>query len=84
MKLMDIFNTFKYRVLICAVQRKNEVIIPRGDFILQAGDRIHVTAPRGVLVDFMKKLKIYKHRTKDIMITGGGHTPLKAQHLNNQ
>ena len=23
MKLMDIFNTFKYRVLICAVQRKN-------------------------------------------------------------
>ncbi len=72
MKIMDIFKTFSTKILICAVQRKNEVIIPRGDFTLQAGDRIHITAPRGVLVSFMKKLKIYKHRTKDIMITGGG------------
>ncbi len=72
MQLTDIFNKFDVRILVCAVQRKNEVIIPRGDFTLQAGDRIHVTAPRGVLVDFMKKLKIYKHRTKNIMIIGGG------------
>ena len=72
MKIMDIFKAFSTKILICAVQRKNEVIIPRGDFTLQAGDRIHITAPRGVLVSFMKKLKIYKHRTKDIMITGGG------------
>lgn len=72
MKLMDIFNTFKYRVLICAVQRKNEVIIPRGDFVLQQGDKIHITAPRGVLVKFMKQLGIYKHSTKNIMIIGGG------------
>lgn len=72
MKLMDIFSVFNIKVLICAVQRKNEVIIPRGDFVLKAGDKIHITAPRGVLVSFMKKLKIYKHRTKDIMIIGGG------------
>ncbi len=72
MQIMDIFKKFNTKVLICAVQRKNEVIIPRGDFILQAGDRIHITAPRGILVSFMKQLKIYKHRTKDIMITGGG------------
>mgnify|MGYP003287712518 FL=1 len=72
MQLTDIFNNFDVKILVCAVQRKNEVIIPRGDFVLQSGDRIHVTAPRGVLVSFMKKLKIYKHRTKDIMIIGGG------------
>ncbi len=72
MQLTDIFNKFDVKILVCAVQRKNQVIIPRGDFILQAGDKIHVTAPRGVLVSFLKKLKIYKHRTKDIMIIGGG------------
>lgn len=72
MPLTDIFSTFNIRILVCAVQRKNEVIIPRGDFVLKAGDKIHITAPRGVLVSFMKKLKIYKHRTKDIMIIGGG------------
>lgn len=72
MQLTDIFNKFDVKILVCAVQRKNEVIIPRGDFILKAGDKIHATAPRGVLVDFMKKMKIYKHRTKNIMIIGGG------------
>ncbi len=72
MQLTDIFDKFNVKILVCAVQRKNEVIIPHGDFVLKAGDRIHITAPRGVLVNFMKKLKIYKHRTKDIMITGGG------------
>ncbi len=72
MQLTDIFNKFDVKILVCAVQRKNEVIIPRGDFILQAGDKIHVTAPRGVLVSFLKQLKIYKHRTRDIMIIGGG------------
>lgn len=72
MKLTDIFNRFNVKILVCAVQRKNEVVIPNGDFTLKAGDRTHITAPRGVLVNFMKKLKIYKHRTKDIMIIGGG------------
>lgn len=72
MQLTEIFNKFDVKILVCAVQRKNEVIIPRGDFILQTGDKIHVTAPRGVLVSFFKQLKIYKHRTKNIMIIGGG------------
>ncbi len=72
MQMTDISNKFGLKILVCAVQRKNEVIIPRGDFVFQSGDRIHITAPRGVLVSFMKKLKIYKHRTKDIMIIGGG------------
>ena len=72
MQLSEIFNAFGIKILICAVQRKDEVVIPHGDFTLKVGDRIHITAPRGVLVSFMKKLKIYKHRTKDIMIIGGG------------
>ncbi len=72
MPLTDIFNKFNVKVLVCAVQRKNEVIIPRGDFVLKVGDKIHVTAPRGVLVSFFKQIKIYKHRTKNIMIIGGG------------
>lgn len=68
----DIFDRFKIKILICAVQRKSEVYIPRGDFVLKAGDKIHITAERGDLVKFLKKLGIYKHRTKNIMIIGGG------------
>lgn len=72
MALTDIFSAFKTKILVCAVQRKSDVFIPRGDFVLKSGDKIHITAPRGELVRFMKKLGIYKHRTKDIMIIGGG------------
>ena len=38
MQMTDIFNKFGIKILVCAVQRKNEVIIPRGDFIFKAGD----------------------------------------------
>lgn len=72
MMISDILKEFKTKILICAVQRKSDVFIPRGDFVLKSDDRIHVTAPRSELVKFMKKLGIYQHRTKNIMIIGGG------------
>ncbi len=71
-QIMDIFSSYKTKVLICAVQRGNDVYIPRGDFVLQSGDKIHITATRTALISFMKEAKIYKHRTKNIMIIGGG------------
>lgn len=72
MMISDILKEFKTKVLICAVKRNSEIFIPRGDFVLKLGDKIHVTAPRDELVRFMKKLGIYRHRTKNIMIIGGG------------
>lgn len=72
MMISEILKEFKTKVLICAVKRDSDVFIPRGDFVLKSGDKIHVTAPRDELVKFMKKLGIYQHRTKNIMIIGGG------------
>lgn len=63
---------FKSRVLICAVQRGEEVYIPNGNFTLQAGDRIHITSKRSDMIAFMKELGIYRHRTKNVLISGGG------------
>ncbi len=63
---------FKSRVLICAVQRGEEVYIPNGNFTLQAGDRIHITSKRSDMITFMKELGIYRHRTKNVLISGGG------------
>lgn len=71
-QLMDIFRSYKTKVLICAVQRGNKVYIPRGDFVLKSGDKIHITATRTALIAFMKEAKLYKQRTKNIMIIGGG------------
>lgn len=72
MALLDIQKKFRVKVLVCAVQRGTDVIIPRGDFILKSGDKVHITASRKELVKFMKALGIYRHKTKNIMIIGGG------------
>lgn len=68
----EIASRFKSRVLICAVQRGEAVYIPNGGFRIQAGDRIHITSKRSDMVAFMKELGIYRHRTKNVLISGGG------------
>lgn len=63
---------FKSRVLICAVQRGEKIYIPNGSFTLETGDRIHITSKRSDMIAFMKELGIYRHRTKNVLISGGG------------
>ncbi len=60
------------KVLVCAVERDNQIFIPKGDFILQAGDKINVTAPRSELAKMIKKLDIATQRIRTVMIIGGG------------
>lgn len=72
MCVYEIVGRFKARVLICAVQRGENVYIPNGNFGLQAGDRIHITSKRSDMIAFMKELGIYRHRTKNVLISGGG------------
>lgn len=72
MCVFEIAKQFKSRVLICAVQRGEKVYIPNGNFCLQAGDRIHITSKRNDMIAFMKELGIYRHRTKNVLISGGG------------
>lgn len=59
-------------VLVCAVKRGEEVIIPTGDFVLAENDRIYVTAATPQINDFMSKLKLIHHKIKNVMIAGGG------------
>lgn len=67
-----IHTKYQVRVLICAVQRGDAAIIPNGEFVLQSGDKIHITASRQELSSFLKMLGIYKQRLKNVMIVGGG------------
>ena len=58
--------------LFCGVVRGNEAYIPKGDFILAAGDKVCVTAPDDVMVNFFKSIGAYKNPVKDVLIVGGG------------
>lgn len=70
--LYVIAQKFPFEFLICAVQRGEDVYIPGGGFILQEGDRVHVTARNSEIERFFKALGVLKPQAKTVMIIGGG------------
>ncbi len=44
---------------------------PTGAFVLQAGDKIYVTAATNLLADLIKNLGIIPQKTKSVIIVGG-------------
>ena len=71
--LGELYRKFQIQVLICAVKRKDEVYIPDGDFVLQAGDKMHIAASHQNLKNFFKSLMKKTVRIKNVLICGGGH-----------
>lgn len=70
--LISIGKKLTTKVLICAVQRGEEVIIPDGNFKIEEGDRIHFTASAKSLGDFLSEANLVKSPFKNIMIVSGG------------
>lgn len=69
--LISLGKKLNTKVLICAVQRGEEIIIPSGNFEIREGDRIHFTANAKYLRDFLTEIHIVKSPLKRIMIVGG-------------
>ena len=70
--LWAIYKEFQVKILICAVQRAEEVIIPSGEFVLHAGDKIHITGEHMEIERFFRVLGIFRNRVRSVMIIGGG------------
>ena len=72
--LTQLSRRLRLDVLICAVQRGNELIIPNGSFVLHAGDKIHMTASHSNLVKFFKSIRAaYREkRVKSAVLIVGG------------
>ncbi len=69
--LITLGKRLKTKVLICAVQRGQEVTIPTGNFVIEEGDRIHLTADAKSLHDFLTEANLIRSPLKNIMIVGG-------------
>ena len=72
MKVMDVVNRLKSNVLICVVERGNEVVIPDGNFVMKKGDKISFIASHQDSTDFFKKAGIENNTVKSAMFVGGG------------
>ncbi|WP_293009742.1 MULTISPECIES: Trk system potassium transporter TrkA [unclassified Oscillibacter] len=70
MRLSSLQKSLKAKVLICAVARNEETIIPSGDFVLQVGDTIYITASAHELEQFFRHLGVFKSKASSVMIVG--------------
>ena len=72
-KIYEISQKAKSDVLICVVERGDEVTIPAGDFALKGGDSLWFIADHRNALSFIKYAGVAVSNTvKSIMLIGGG------------
>ena len=71
-KLADIYSKFQIKILIGAIQRGKEVVIPDGEFVIQEGDKLHIVATHKEIAQFFGKIGNGKRRVRNVLICGGG------------
>lgn len=72
MSLREVSAKINDKVLICALERVDQVMIPNGDAVLKSGDMISLLAMRKTIVDFFHSVKTSTKQVKSVMIIGGG------------
>jgi len=70
-QLSDFFKKLRCRALVGAVQRKGEVYIPDGNFVLREGDKVYICAPATEIVKILHNLGENMKRAKNVMLVGG-------------
>ena len=70
--VMDIMRQLKCDVLICAVERGSEVVIPNGSFVLQDTDILSIVGSLENTAQFFEKIGLRSKSVKNSLIIGGG------------
>ena len=72
MSLAEMYNKLQIKVLVCAVEHGDEVLIPDGYYVVHEGDRLHIAAAHRVVESFFKLLGKHREKIKKVIICGGG------------
>ncbi|MBR5577752.1 MAG: Trk system potassium transporter TrkA [Lachnospiraceae bacterium] len=70
--LMQLSSKVPARVLVCALERDGEVMIPTGVTQIQAGDIISFVAQRSTIKSFLQHICVKTKRVNSTLIIGGG------------
>ena len=70
--LIEVSKRVLSDILICTVERGDDIFIPNGAFILRANDKITIVASAVNSREFFTKIGYDTHQVKDTMIIGGG------------
>ncbi len=72
--LRELRTRYNAKFLICVVQRGSEVFIPDGEFVLQAGDRIGLTASPVEIQKLLRGMGTVSKQARNVMLLGGSRT----------
>ncbi|MBO6283003.1 MAG: NAD-binding protein, partial [Pseudobutyrivibrio sp.] len=70
--IKDLSSAITSKVLISAVKRGNDVVIPTGDFVLHADDIVSAVGARRFARTFLSEIGFKTRQVKDCLIVGGG------------
>ncbi len=73
-KIANINKDFDCDLLICGVERDDNLVIPDGSFVLQEMDLVSFIATPINTQIFFKKIGMNNHQVENCMIVGGGKT----------
>ncbi|MGP1441251.1 MAG: Trk system potassium transporter TrkA [Anaerovoracaceae bacterium] len=59
-------------ILICAVERNDQVHIPSGEFTIEKGDKLSIICDPSSQMNFFSRIGMLPDRIRSIMIVGGG------------
>ena len=75
MTLINLNKKLEGSIIVCAIERDNKIIIPRGTDKIQANDILHITGTPKNINEFLK-LTDLDDKTQKVIISGGSSTAI--------
>ena len=76
LNLFSMHEKLNCNVLVCTLERDQDMIIPQGNTVLKAGDVISIVAPMEEQERFFTKIGLETHAVRNVIIIGGGDVAL--------
>lgn len=76
LSVSSLLKKIEGRIIICAIERNGQIIIPRGNTKLQENDKIHLTGIPKDIHEFLSFSNLITSKTKKVMISGGSNTAI--------
>ena len=79
--IKEISQKLNGNIIVCAIEREEKIVIPNGETIIQAEDKIHITGTRKDINSFLRYGNLIQDKTRQVMIVGGSDI---SKYLANQ
>lgn len=71
-RIVDMMTHYRPDILVCGVERGDDVFIPNGNFVLQDNDKLTIIGTSKNTASFFRKIGVVTNQIKNALIVGGG------------